>query len=88
MTNDPLSEIKGPLYISSRSINDEVPVGHCLAVLQKLNTELPNDLAIPLLCIHLKRLKYTCSYKSLYTDIHSCIKHGKQKVATTHMLTS
>ena len=56
--------------------------------LKKLNTELPYDLAIPLLCIHLRRLKCTCSYKTLYTVIHICIKHSKQKVETTHMLTS
>jgi len=49
---------------------------------QKVNRELPSDLAIPLLDTYPKRFETKDSNRYLYTSIHSSIILSSQKVET------
>lgn len=53
--------------------------------LERLNIELPCDLAIPLLDIHLIELKMYVHTKNLHTNIEDNLIHNSQKVETTQM---
>lgn len=61
----------GPLWKS---------VGHLLS---KLKTELPYDLAIPLLHIYPQRAAIRCSNRTLYRNVHHSAFHSSQKVEST-----
>ena len=50
--------------------------------LKMLNTELPDDLAIPLLGLYLRN-KCIYPHKNLYVNVHSSIIHMAQNVETT-----
>lgn len=52
--------------------------------LQKLNTELPNDPAVPLWYI-LKTTENICPYKNLYTKFNSRVIQNSSKVETIQM---
>ena len=55
--------------------------------LKKLKTELPNDLAVPFLCIMSKRTESSVSKIYLYTHVYSSIIHNNQEEEAAPMST-
>ena len=55
------------------------------AVPQKLNTDLPRDPAIPLLCVQPREWKRGIQTKPYAKNVHSSIVHISQKVRATQM---
>ena len=60
--------------------SSEAPLENVMRILVKLDTELPHDLAIPLL--DMKEMKQV-SKRYLYTYVHSSIIQRSQKVEAT-----
>ena len=64
--------------------NDASALENILQSFKKLNIELPNDPAIPLVSINSRELK-TCPHKNLGMDVHSRIIYNNQKVERIQM---
>lgn len=58
--------------------SSEAPLENIMDILIKLDTELPHDLAIPLLGIYMKEMKQV-SKRYLYTYVHSSVIYRSQR---------
>ena len=82
VSEDQVNEEYNPYSLLVGMINGATTLETIWSFLKKLNTELPYDLAIPLIGINPKK----CPHKNLSTNAHSIPIHYSQKTETTQMI--
>ena len=82
-------EQREPLYTVDEYVNLVQPLLWKVIwkLLKKLKIELPYDLVIPLLSIHLKKMKSLNLYRYMYPHVHCSIIYNRQGMETNCLST-